>query len=195
MGYVDGMNLARAYIVLSGLDPSGLAAVRNVSQCIISCENDCGDRRYWPSPWNPWFVGCVVGCRSGCNGEDFNLGSYIHYSMSDQYKTRLTCLCGLVEGGDLLLPPNAPLAVLDCACEIFTNIVNRHADPNAPASHLLTIIQATDCQLDLLGIGGRFRGNVVEILDRIAIIIEESYQWGNPKLDCSIEACIKAFGR
>ena len=178
------MNAFRSYFVLGGVDPFGLATAGNVSQCIVRCEDDCG-RRYWPSPWNPWFVGCIAGCKSGCHGEEFNLESYIDYSMSDDYKAKLTCICGAVEVGDVILPPFAPIAVLDCACEVFTSIANHGTDRHTAGSQLMPIIHATDCYLDLISLGGRFPRNVTEIWDRMLVLIEEGNMWGRPDQDCS----------
>ncbi|PHS02287.1 MAG: hypothetical protein COA78_21630 [Blastopirellula sp.] len=198
IGYVDGHSLYGMYFALKGVDPNGnriMVFGDPIMDCIHGCESHCAMR--FPR-WYQWhlFAGCVAGCQSGCNDEDFTPCSYIKYSMSEKYKAKLTCICGAVEIGDFFSDGFAPIAVLDCACEVFTSLNNGCSDPNAPGYSIMQAIHATDCFLDVLSSGGKFISpleGIMDTLDKILIVVEEAYQWGNGKMDCSIEGCIKAF--
>ena len=153
-GFRDGINyyLYGRTSPAFARDPSGLWVVDR-SSCIADCEDDCATR-FYPSPWNPWFVGCVAGCGPGCDGKDFSLCSYVN-GWPDSYKESLQCACGLLAIGDMLPlsgVPGAVLGGLDCACSVVAAIQESCRGGLEPGV-LMAVLAGLDCAVDIIGAG------------------------------------------
>ncbi len=183
-----------AYPSLYGWNGSWRGARCNASWttkdgCIQSCQDQCA---YDAPSWYHYhfYVACVNGCLTGCNGNDFDLCGYIRYSMTEADRDSWQCLCGLVDIVDVTAPPNAWLAGFDCTCAAITTAMNYCATNSQWTAYAYGFLSSIDCGLDVWQV---FRGEspILERIDFAVLIFEQGVLLGDPDNDFVPYSCYK----